>query len=88
MDVPQPSRLHGSVGKAHGRAHQIGRHLFQARRHFGHLNTRNFDIEGFKGGEAELNDPKYDLQKIQYLTDSADRLNKIFAAMAAASPDV
>ncbi len=55
---------------------------------FGHLNNRNFDIEGFKGGEAELNDPKYDLQKIQYLTDSADRLNRIFAAMAAVNPDV
>jgi hypothetical protein len=32
---------------------------------FGHLNTRNFDVPGFKGSEAELNDPKYDLQKFQ-----------------------
>ncbi|WP_193212810.1 hypothetical protein [Luteolibacter marinus] len=55
---------------------------------FGHLNTRNFDIEGFKGGEAELNDPKYDRQKIQYLSDGTDRLVRIFAAMAGADPDI
>ena len=55
---------------------------------FGHLNTRNFEIEGFKGGEAELNDSKYDRQKIQYLGDGTDRLIRIFSAMAKADPEV
>jgi hypothetical protein len=55
---------------------------------FGHLNTRNFDVPGFKGNEAELNDPKYNPQKIQYLTDGSERLINMFAAMAKAKPDV
>lgn len=55
---------------------------------FGHLNTRNFDIEGFKGSEAELNDAKYDLQKIQYLTDGSDRLISAFARMHAINPEI
>ncbi len=55
---------------------------------FGHLNTRNFDVPGFKGSEKELNDPKYDPQKIQYLTDGSQRLMKIFAAMHKVNPDV
>jgi hypothetical protein len=55
---------------------------------FGHLNTRNFDVPGFKGSEKELNDPKYDPQKIQYLTDGSERLMQIFAAMHEANPDV
>ena len=55
---------------------------------FGHLNTRNFDVPGFKGSEQALNDPKYDPQKIQHLTDGSERLMKIFAAMDKANPDV
>lgn len=55
---------------------------------FGHLNIRNFDIEGFKGSEQELNDPKYDLQKIQYLTDGSDRLINAFQKMHAINPEV
>jgi hypothetical protein len=55
---------------------------------FGHLNTRNFDVPGFKGSEKELNDPKYDQAKIQYLTDGSERLIQVFAAMAKAKPDV
>jgi hypothetical protein len=55
---------------------------------FGHLNTRNFDVEGFKGSEAELNDPKYDLRKIQYLTDGSDRLITAFAKMHAINPEI
>jgi hypothetical protein len=55
---------------------------------FGHLNVRNFDIEGFKGSEQELNDPKYDLQKIQYLTDGSDRLIRAFHKMHAINPEV
>ena len=55
---------------------------------FGHLNTRNFDVPGFKGSEKELNDPKYDPQKIQYLTDGSERLMQIFAAMHKANPEV
>ena len=55
---------------------------------FGHLVKRNFDIEGFKGSEKELNKSKYDDQKIQYLTDGADRLIQIFQAMHKVNPDV
>ncbi|WP_338288595.1 hypothetical protein [Luteolibacter sp. LG18] len=55
---------------------------------FGHLNTRNFDIEGFKGSEQELNDPQYDPQKIQYLTDGSDRLIDAFQKMHAINPNV
>lgn len=55
---------------------------------FGHLNIRNFDIEGFKGSEKELSDSKYDLQKIQYLTDGSDRLISAFAKMHAINPEV
>lgn len=55
---------------------------------FGHLRTRNFDIEGFKGAEAELSSSKYDLKKIQYLTDGSDRLIRAFQKMHAANPKV
>ncbi len=55
---------------------------------FGHLNVRNFDIEGFKGSEEELNDPKYDLRKIQYLTDGSDRLIAAFRKMHAINPEI
>lgn len=55
---------------------------------FGHLNIRNFDIPGFKGAEEELNDPKYDPQKILYLTDGSERLIKIFHEMAEVNPEV
>lgn len=55
---------------------------------FGHLNTRNFDVEGFKGSEKELSDSKYDLQKIQYLTDGSDRLISAFARMHAINPEI
>ena len=55
---------------------------------FGHLNIRNFDIEGFKGSEEELNDPQHDLRKIQYLTDGSDRLIDAFRRMHAINPEV
>ncbi|MFD0895718.1 hypothetical protein KBB96_01955 [Luteolibacter ambystomatis] len=55
---------------------------------FGHLNTRNFDIEGFKGSEEKLNDSQYDLQKIQYLTEGSDRLIDAFQKMHAINPNV
>lgn len=55
---------------------------------FGHLNTRNFDVAGFKGSEPELNDPQHDPEKIQYLTAGSDRLIRLFAAVAQAKPDV
>ncbi|MCB1210362.1 MAG: hypothetical protein KDK97_13595 [Verrucomicrobiales bacterium] len=55
---------------------------------FGHLNTRNFDIEGFKGGEPELNDSKYDEAKERYLALGSERLMKIFQRMGTANPDV
>ncbi|GAA4462580.1 hypothetical protein [Novipirellula rosea] len=55
---------------------------------FGHLNTRNFDVPGFKGSEAALNAPQYDPQKIQYLAAGSERLIQMFAAMHDANPDV
>ena len=79
------------MGKLEGRMVELatqGVSYFKLDGVFGHLNTRNFDVTGFKGSEAELNDPKYDPQKIQYLTDGSERLMKMFAAMAKAKPDV
>ncbi len=55
---------------------------------FGHLNTRNFDIEGFKGGEEDLNAAKYDEAKERYLSLGSERLVKIFKRMGEANPDV
>lgn len=55
---------------------------------FGHLNTRNFDIEGFKGGEEELNDAKHDEAKERYLSLGSERLMKLFKRMGVANPDV
>ena len=79
------------MGKLEGRMVELatqGVSYFKLDGVFGHLNTRNFDVTGFKGSEAELNDPKYDPQKIQYLTDGSECLMKMFAAMAKAKPDV
>lgn len=55
---------------------------------FGHLRTRNFDIEGFKGGEEELNDAKYDEAKERYLSLGSERLMRIFKRMGEANPNV
>ncbi len=55
---------------------------------FGHLNTRNFDIEGFKGAESELNDARYDEAKERYLSLGSERLTRIFQRMGQANPDV
>jgi hypothetical protein len=55
---------------------------------FGHLNTRNFDIEGFKGGEEKLNDAKFDVAKERYLSRGTERLMRIFKRMGEVNPDV
>lgn len=55
---------------------------------FGHLRTRNFDIEGFQGGEKVLNEAKYDDAKERYLSLGSQRLMKIFQRMGEANPDV
>lgn len=55
---------------------------------FGHVNTRNFDIAGFKGSEEELNDAKYDDAKERYLSLGSQRLIRIFKRMGEANPDV
>lgn len=55
---------------------------------FGHLRTRNFDIEGFQGAEPVLNDAKYDEAKERYLSLGSQRLMKIFQHMGEANPDV
>ncbi|MCA9055421.1 MAG: alpha-galactosidase, partial [Planctomycetaceae bacterium] len=55
---------------------------------FGHVNTRNFDIDGFKGSEIELNDSSYDDAKERYLALGSERLMKIFQRMGEANPDV
>lgn len=55
---------------------------------FGHLNTRNFDVAGFKGSEPELNDAKYDEAKERYLSLGSERLMKIFRRMGEVRPEV
>lgn len=55
---------------------------------FGHLNTRNFDVEGFKGSEAELNSAKHDEAKERYLSLGSERLMRIFRHMGEANPDI
>ncbi len=70
---------------------------------FGHLNEREFDLDGasrgvpvmpqlvpkgIKPADKKLNDSKYDEAKIYYLTVGAERLMKIFAEMAKVNPDV
>ena len=70
---------------------------------FGHLNDRNFELNGQKYGipympqlglegvsssDKILNDPKYDELKIYYLTAGSVRLMKIFKEMGEINPDV
>ncbi len=70
---------------------------------FGHLNLRNFELqggayglpelpqlglEGIKAGDARLNDAKYDELKIYYLTAGTERLMQLFARLAEADPDI
>lgn len=55
---------------------------------FGHLRTRNFDIEGFQGSEKTLNDAKYDEAKERYLSLGSERLVKIFDHMGKVNPDI
>ncbi len=55
---------------------------------FGHLNTRNFDVEGFKGSEPELNDARHDEAKERYLSLGSERLIRIFQRMDQANPDI
>ncbi|SHJ22820.1 hypothetical protein SAMN02745181_1501 [Rubritalea squalenifaciens DSM 18772] len=55
---------------------------------FGHLNTRNFVVEGFKGSEKELNDSKYDEAKVRYLSAGTERLTEIFRKVRKVNPDV
>ena len=70
---------------------------------FGHLNVRNFELhgeryglpsmpqlglDGFKSGDARLNDPKYDELKIYYLSAGAERLIQIFKKQAEVDPSV
>lgn len=55
---------------------------------FGHLRTRNFDIEGFQGSEKALNDAKYDEAKERYLSLGTQRLIKIFDHMGKVNPEV
>lgn len=55
---------------------------------FGHLRTRNFDIEGFNGSEKALDETKYDEAKQRYLSLGSERLIKIFQRMGEVNPDV
>ncbi|MES2996681.1 MAG: hypothetical protein V4733_07715 [Verrucomicrobiota bacterium] len=55
---------------------------------FGHLNQRNFDIPGFKGGEKALDQPQYDDAKERYLALGSERLIKTFHALHKANPNV
>jgi hypothetical protein len=70
---------------------------------FGHLNLRNFELngeryglpempqlglEGFTAGDERLNDPRFDELKIYYLTAGTERLMQIFEKLAEADPDI
>ncbi|MBT3279667.1 MAG: hypothetical protein HN909_04540 [Phycisphaerales bacterium] len=70
---------------------------------FGHLNTRNFELngdrygipympqlrtKGMSGGNKKLNSSNYDELKMYYLVAGTERLMQIFAKMAKANPDV
>lgn len=55
---------------------------------FGHVNFRNFDIDGFGGGEEELNKNKYDNAKERYVALGSERLMTIFGKMAEKNPDL
>ncbi|NWK55101.1 hypothetical protein HW115_05735 [Verrucomicrobiaceae bacterium N1E253] len=70
---------------------------------FGHLNIRDFDIDGAANGvptmpqlgtkgwssdDKRLNDPKYDELKSYYLVVGTERMMKIFEGMGKANPDV
>lgn len=68
---------------------------------FGHLNTRDFDLNcrnygvaampelsGFSPNDLRLNDSKYDDAKIYYLTAGTERLTQIFRKMREANPTV
>jgi hypothetical protein len=55
---------------------------------FGHLNVRNFDVEGFNGNETELNDPKYDVRKIHYLSEGTERLIQLFSTLHQEDPEI
>jgi len=70
---------------------------------FGHLFTREFDVnsgahgvatmpqlntKGFSANDERLNDSQYDELKIYYLTVGSERLMKIFAEMSKVNPNV
>ncbi len=70
---------------------------------FGHLNVRDFDLqgaahglpgmpqldlEGFRSDDARLNHAKYDELKIYYLTAGTERLIRLFDKVAEARPDI
>lgn len=70
---------------------------------FGHLNIRDFDIDGAANGvptmpqlgtqgwasnDKRLNDAKYDELKSYYLAVGTERMMRIFQKMAAANPEV
>ncbi|UDQ98738.1 hypothetical protein AAEX28_01305 [Lentisphaerota bacterium WC36G] len=70
---------------------------------FGHLNTRNFEVDGqkyglpsmpqilpkgIKGNSKELNDAKYDELKTYYLVAGTERLMEIFSKMDEVNPNI
>lgn len=55
---------------------------------FGHLNKRNFDVDGFKGGENDLNDSRYDEAKERYLSLGTERLMRVFKRMGEVNPEI
>jgi hypothetical protein len=70
---------------------------------FGHLNLRNFELngsryglpempqlgtKGMKAGAKELNDPKFDELKLYYLSAGTERLMTLFARLARIDPDI
>lgn len=70
---------------------------------FGHLNLRDFDIDGaahgvptmpqlgtkgWRSDDKRLNDSKYDELKLYYLTVGTERMMRIFQQMAKKNPEV
>jgi hypothetical protein len=68
---------------------------------FGHLNTRDFDLNcaqygvaampelpGFKSDDPRLNDPRYDEAKIYYLTAGTEQLMPIFQKLGEVDPNI
>ena len=89
VDVVDRNPLYGRSRETDGRACCERYWLLQARRRLrSSEHAANFDIAGFKGGEPELSDAKYDEAKECYLSLGSADCIKIFKRMGESNPDV